>query len=671
LKTLSIVYRNDSKFDEAIAGFNKALKVFEGANDNLQADECINGLGRIYVYQGNFPLALEYFQKFLKHKEEQNDKEGTSSGLTNVGNIYLLLPDVPKALEYYQKAIELAEELKNKNMIASCYGNIGTAYQKTNNPQSLDYFQKALAIAEGTGNKVINLSIYVYIGDFYLQQGELEKSLENYLKSKKIVESAGIKRAECEILNKIGTVYLKQKKYSAALTYTLKGLAIANELKLLDSQNDINKQLSQIYAATNDFKQAYFHQIKHKELNDSLFGEESVKKITGLEYTYKFEKEKQAIELEQQKKEAIQASEIKQQRIITILFVVAFIMMSILAYYIYHSYLTKIETNKILTKQKLEIEELNEEYQALNEELRQSNEQLYYTKNLVEESEDKLRLLIKNSNDIFVQVNEKGEQFFISDVAQNLTGYTIEELLGSVEEVIYPEDLSIVQQHWQRVLSDKNIVDTIQYRHKHKEKGYVWFESVTQNFLDYPAINSVVANIRDITERKKMEEALKESEAEKAKLMALEIERINKELEFNQKSITAATLKLIQTAERDAQTIEQLMDLEKNTNPEGKNTINNLIANYKRLSYNSNWDEFEFLFEKVHNSFYEKLNAQFQNLTANERKLCAFLKLNMSSKDIAQITFQSEEALKKARLRLRQKLGIDRDVNLITFIQNI
>jgi DNA-binding CsgD family transcriptional regulator len=43
----------------------------------------------------------------------------------------------------------------------------------------------------------------------------------------------------------------------------------------------------------------------------------------------------------------------------------------------------------------------------------------------------------------------------------------------------------------------------------------------------------------------------------------------------------------------------------------------------------------------------------------------------MSSKDIANITFQSEEALKKARQRLRQKLAIDRDTNLVSYLQNI
>lgn len=298
-------------------------------------------------------------------------------------------------------------------------------------------------------------------------------------------------------------------------------------------------------------------------------------------------------------------------------------------------------------------------------------EQLFITKKVFEASEEKLKLLIKNSNDIYVLVNKKGEQFFISDAAESLTGYSVEELLGGVEDVIYPDDLEIVRQHINRVLADKNIVDCIQYRHKHKEKGYVWFEAIAKNYIDNPAIKAIVANIRDISERKRIEEALKESEAEKTKLMSMEIERISLDLESKQKMITAASLKLIQNAEADAQIIKKLIEIEKNTTGDSKKKINNVIADYKRKSNNSNRKEFDILFEKVDQSFYERLNTRFQSLTANERRICAFLKLNMSNKEIAQITFQSEEALKKARKRLRHKFGITRETNLIAFLQNI
>ncbi|MGE5458576.1 MAG: PAS domain S-box protein [Methanococcaceae archaeon] len=390
----------------------------------------------------------------------------------------------------------------------------------------------------------------------------------------------------------------------------------------------------------------------------------NVKKIAELEFAHKFEKEKQAIELEQQKKNFQQSS-------IMFSLIVGFILVSFFAVYIFKSLRIKHKTNLLLTRQKHEIEELNKEYQVINDELMATNKALVATKKMVEKSEEKLKLLIKNSNDILVLVNDKGEQSFISDVAKNLTGYDVEDLLGAVEDVIFPEDIAIVRQHWDRVLADKDNADCIQYRHKHKENGYVWFEAVAQNFIGNPSINAVVANIRDITERKNVEIALQKSEAVKAQLLTNEIERINRELELNQKSLTSATLKLIQNSKRDIQTIERLSALEGHTNQEGKQKISILISDLKRLSYNSNWDEFEILFEKVHSSFYENLNSQFPTLTANDRKICAFLKLNMSNKDIAQITFQSDDALKKARMRLRQKLNIDRETNLVAFLQNI
>ena len=668
---LSLTYFGEGNYELAIEGYKKAFKYLEQLNEKSLMTNCLNNLGVIYSVQGNYPLALECNQNQLKICEEQNDNLGIVRSLSVIGNIFFSQTDYPKALDYYQKALNKAEQINKKEKIAVCYSSIGNVYLKTKNAQALEYFQKALEISEKGSDESLTTGILFNIGVYYFDLADYEKSMVYYTKVLQQAEKAGNIQTICNTLKNIGTVYLMKKDYVAALSYTLKSLPIANKMNVKTNQIDIHYQLSEIYAATNDYKNAYIHHKLYTEINDSVYNEKNVKKIAELEYTYKFEKEKQAIELEQQKKDAVQAAEKKQHRTIIFSLSMASILMCLLAVFLYRSYWFKHKTNIVLTRQKREIEALNEEYLVVNEELMTTNDELVITKGLVEESEERLRLLIKNSNDILVLVNEKGEQFFISDAAKTLTGYNVEELLGSVECVIYPDDLDIVRQHWDRVLADKNVADCIQYRHKHKKKGYVWFEAVSQNFLDHPAIKSVVANIRDITERKNAELALQESEAEKAKLMAMQIELIGRELESNQKTVTAATLKLIQNSERDAQTIERLMEIEENTNPAGKQKLNNLISDYKRISYNSNWDEFEILFEKVHHSFYERLNTQYPTLTANERKICAFLKLNMSSKEIAQITFQSEEALKKARLRLRQKLEISRETNLVVCLQNI
>ncbi|MGX9987466.1 helix-turn-helix transcriptional regulator [Soonwooa purpurea] len=84
------------------------------------------------------------------------------------------------------------------------------------------------------------------------------------------------------------------------------------------------------------------------------------------------------------------------------------------------------------------------------------------------------------------------------------------------------------------------------------------------------------------------------------------------------------------------------------------------------------WTEFETHFTKVHPNFYAKLSHQFPNLTPNEKKMCAFLRLNMSTKDISAITQQSVNSIMVSRSRLRKKLKIQgEEQNLINFLMNL
>jgi len=78
------------------------------------------------------------------------------------------------------------------------------------------------------------------------------------------------------------------------------------------------------------------------------------------------------------------------------------------------------------------------------------------------------------------------------------------------------------------------------------------------------------------------------------------------------------------------------------------------------------WNELEHHFEQINDSFYKNITHQFPNLTPNERKLCAYLRLNLSTKDISSITSQSLRSIEIARTRLREKLnlkGADEDLH--------
>ena len=108
------------------------------------------------------------------------------------------------------------------------------------------------------------------------------------------------------------------------------------------------------------------------------------------------------------------------------------------------------------------------------------------------------------------------------------------------------------------------------------------------------------------------------------------------------------------------------MDLEQGS--ENARIIKSIISELERASNPENWKEFEIRFQQIHSEFYKRLSEKFPELTPNELKLCAFLRLNMSTKEISSITFQSQNTLMVARSRLRQKLGISKDENLVIFL---
>jgi hypothetical protein len=84
------------------------------------------------------------------------------------------------------------------------------------------------------------------------------------------------------------------------------------------------------------------------------------------------------------------------------------------------------------------------------------------------------------------------------------------------------------------------------------------------------------------------------------------------------------------------------------------------------------WEEFEIRFSKTHAGFFEKLMLAYPDLTLNERRLCAFLRLDMTTKEISSITGQSIRAIEIARIRLRKKLNLTQsDTSLFEYFSKL
>jgi len=155
--------------------------------------------------------------------------------------------------------------------------------------------------------------------------------------------------------------------------------------------------------------------------------------------------------------------------------------------------------------------------------------------------------------------------------------------------------------------------------------------------------------------------------------LLIEKQKLEMELDFRNKELSTHVIYLLKKNEFISSIIEKLLHLRRSSgNDMTKEAwIQDILREMQSNVDSTVWNEFEVRFQQVHNDFYQRLAEKYPDLTPNEIKICAFLKLNMTSKDISAITFQSVKSIEVARHRLRKKLGIERDENLVTLLQQL
>jgi PAS domain S-box-containing protein/putative nucleotidyltransferase with HDIG domain len=130
-------------------------------------------------------------------------------------------------------------------------------------------------------------------------------------------------------------------------------------------------------------------------------------------------------------------------------------------------------------------------------------------------SEREYRLLAENSTDMISRHTPEGTYLYVSPACRTILGYEPDEMIGhSAFEFIHPEDLARIEASRQMVVQEPT-VDVIIYRTRRKDGSYVWIESTSHSIKDKDSGKTVEIQVssRDITERKRAEEKLKESEA--------------------------------------------------------------------------------------------------------------------------------------------------------------
>jgi len=504
-------YINKNQYDSALFVLKNAQALFMDNNDSLQMSSALNYIGRIYTNYSNYDKALEYYFRSLIIAERLKSIKQIAYTLTNIGKTYYYQLNHSLALKYFTDAYNTGKALDDKKFQADNLNNRGAVYSNLGDGKNaIQCYTDALRYYTEINWKVRMCHILTNIGIIYKKQGKKDSALYYQNKSLKIAEETNDIYSLAYISLNMAVLYLNPVNFEKAHFHLSNALKYAEEIEANEVIRNTYLSFTELYSGINDFEKAFYYQSLYLQIHDSIFNEESDKRIADMEVKYETEKkEQQIIKLEEEKE-----------------------------------FREKITLYLIITSAALLLTVLISLY-------------TFYLK-------------IRNS--------------------------------------------------------------------KHKLQ-----------------ISK--------TERQKQELELAKK--------ALENENLEKDLELRHNELTANAMNLIRNIETNSNLFRELNSLIPTAENDQKEKIREIIRSYKIMSQDKGWKEFELRFGQVHKSFYQNLSKRFPDLSPNEKKLCAFLRLNMTTKDIGLLTYKSVNTINQARKRLRKKMNLSPSENLITFLSEL
>ena len=148
--------------------------------------------------------------------------------------------------------------------------------------------------------------------------------------------------------------------------------------------------------------------------------------------------------------------------------------------------------------------------------------------------------------------------------------------------------------------------------------------------------------------------------------------QLQQNIELKSQLITSQTLQIIRKNKFLEKLKVDLQQIKKSDKQERLELINSLMKSINNdITCDENWNDFSMVFSQVHKDFFTKLKQKYPDISSAEMRLCALLKLNLHSQEIATILGISTDSLRIARYRLRKKLQLDKNDRLIGVLTNI
>lgn len=523
-------------------------------------------------------------------------------------SLFTMNPD--KSLEFSEQALQLSEYQKNDQGKLKAMVRIADIYWgKTDLEKALDYASKAKELAILLGNQREYAESLLIIAKIYTDLGDYDKSSELNFEALKVFENEKDKAGVLKALGRIGYIFFDQRKWTKALEYDSISLSIAREINDLSGIARGLNNVAAVYANMGEYDN-FEKNIREAIVINKKTGQ---KLWVGINYLNLGINNRERMNLDTaffylKKAEAI-FKELNNIPKLTATY------LSISRYY-------------------SQVNDFKNSLNYANLAYKRSKES--NLKKWVYESAKRLHKIYKIQNDIPNAYKYSTIEYQMKDslnIEQSLTRLSQLELLHKLEKE--NQEKKIIQQR----------------------KNYILIISVTILIAVFVLIIII------LIARQRL----------KAKNEVIKRQELENELEIRNKELASNVMALMKKNEILSDIADKLMIVRDDAvKEETKIAIKRIARELEKTTDDEIWEEFEVRFRQVHSDFYDKLLEQFPNLSPNEQRLCAFLRLNMTTKEISELTGQRIATIEIARSRLRKKLKINNTkVNLVTFLSQI
>ena len=505
-----------SRYKKAAEYYERAQEIFEQLGIKSGIAAALEGEGKVWTNYNDYARAIGLLQRAYDIFTQLDDKKGLAAIDNQLGIVMENWGKLDKAESFFISGFNLYKKAGDLFHQANMYLHLGEIQQKQKHYQkALELYRKAEKIAQNIHSEILYVIALSNIAEVYYEQEKYDRALQVQQKVLPLKMKIGDRRRIAISLLDIGKIYYRKNRLKQAQQYGNSSLKVAKSIQAKDLLLDAYLLLSNISRKNGDYKSAYNYLTHYNRVYKDIFTSKNRQMISEMEVRLEAEKKaKENLLLRKQSKlNEIRLAEEKTTRLILILFVSFFVLVSI-AVLIFARYKNKlIQRNyAIKVSQSRQIAKQAEELKKVNNELFTSREQ-YMS-------------IVENATIGMYQTTPDGRILFANKMLLQMLGYSFEELkkinLNKEKWESRKHFIHLIEQQgiitgredvWERADGSKIYVNESAWVIRDQENKTLYYEGI----------------IEDITKRKMAEEVAEKSKKRLQKINA-ELRKRNVEI---------------------------------------------------------------------------------------------------------------------------------------------